>query len=582
MTSNLIGQMLGQYYIDSEIGTGGMATVYRAYQASIDRYVAIKVLDPTLADDPNFVIRFEKEAKAVAALEHPHILPVYDFGYDDELIFMVMRYIEGGTLSDLLSQQQILPNERIVKIVSDVAQALDYAHSQGLVHRDVKPSNIMIDKHGEALLTDFGLVRAIWSNHKERLTEAGVVYGTPDYMSPEQALDKPLDGRCDIYALGVILYELLTGALPYKATTPMALALKHIKDPIPAPRNLNETISPDMQDVVFTAMAKKPESRYQTATEMAQVINLIVYGTKTVKLTQIPPEQDSTPLPIQWSNGQYIGVIVAVLLIILSAYGFGYVTNNPANPTQEENALSITPTRGQTIIEETFDDNRANWAVGQRNGLIRTYEATIIDQHYQLSVIDVEPDSTFFHREITEAQQAKVRLFLEELGQNPNDWLAGNIIRNLDKFQKLVEAQTVFTADILQDLTLSNFTLSADVRLWPQDTSFVHGIALQDELNSCLLTLNSQGHYSVFMEVAGERVFKSGDIPEFELEPYHELIIQVARPNIHFFVDGLDVASNPLDDEGFQQFSVGFTVQRVNFRGTESTADFDNLLITQP
>ncbi|NIO68957.1 MAG: protein kinase, partial [Anaerolineae bacterium] len=207
MENALGGQTLGQYQLVERLGRGGMATVYKAYQPSLDRYVAVKVLSTFLAQDPDFTARFQREARAVANLNHPNILPVYDYGQERELIYIVMRYVEGGTLQDMLGQS--LDLDTTVEIIAQVGGALDYAHQRGLVHRDVKPSNVLMAEGSWALLSDFGLVRM--TRASTRITKTGVAMGTPTYIAPEQAQDRDVDGRSDIYSLGVVLFEMLTG-----------------------------------------------------------------------------------------------------------------------------------------------------------------------------------------------------------------------------------------------------------------------------------------------------------------------------------------------------------------------------------
>jgi serine/threonine protein kinase len=272
MPENLIGLKLGQYEIVSKIGQGGMAQVYKAYQPSIDRYVAVKILAESMAKDAHFLERFILEARAVAALEHPHILPVYDFGTQDGLNYMVMRYVDGGTVADLMSTQKTMTYTDITRIIGDLANALDYAHSKGIVHRDIKPGNMLIDQHGEVLLADFGLARIIENSPKSRLTQAGTVVGTASYMAPEQAADEPLDGRSDIYSLGVVLFEMLTGRPPFDGETLVAIALKHVNEPTPSLRAINPDIPLEFEQVVFTSMEKWPDDRFQTGMEMAQAL----------------------------------------------------------------------------------------------------------------------------------------------------------------------------------------------------------------------------------------------------------------------------------------------------------------------
>jgi ligand-binding sensor domain-containing protein len=264
--SDLIGQMLGQYQIVEQIGMGGMATVYKAYQASMDRYVAIKVLPQQLAEDPEFIGRFEQEARTIAKLENQHILPVYDYGEYNGYTYLVMRYIGTGTLKKVV-EQGALPLAAAVNFLTQIADALQYAHDHGVVHRDVKTSNVLIGEGQVCYLTDFGIAKlAAGSAH---FTGTGSVIGTPAYMSPEQCNGLPVDARSDIYSLGIVLYEMLTGALPFEAETPVAVVLKQINEPLPPPRALNPGIPEAVEKVVFRALAKDPDDRYQSAKDFA-------------------------------------------------------------------------------------------------------------------------------------------------------------------------------------------------------------------------------------------------------------------------------------------------------------------------
>ena len=198
----LTGQTLGQYRIIEKIGRGGMADVYKAFQPRLERYVAVKVLPSSLARTPGFAARFHREARAIARLNHPNILPVYDSGQEGELSYIVMRYVEGGTLQEMLGEP--LPLDRVVEMITQVGGALDYAHQEGIIHRDVKPGNVLMDKGEWALLADFGLAKMVEASVK--LTETGVGLGTPAYMAPELGKGQPADERSDIYSLGIMLY----------------------------------------------------------------------------------------------------------------------------------------------------------------------------------------------------------------------------------------------------------------------------------------------------------------------------------------------------------------------------------------
>lgn len=266
-----------------------MAEVYKAYHAALDRFVAIKLLHPFLADDSEFKERFEHEAQNVAKLRHHNIVQVYDFDFEakNESYYMVMEMIQGPTLKDMLfdiaSEGKQLPIEEALHICRDVGRALAYAHARNMIHRDVKPANIMHDvEESRYVLTDFGIAKIITGT---QFTASGGMLGTPAYMAPEQALGEPGDERADIYSLGVILYQLCTGRLPFDADTPLAIILKHVNDPLPDPRELNTELPKGVDKIIFRAMAKAPEDRYQTAEEMVEHLEHL----ENASLMQVQP-----------------------------------------------------------------------------------------------------------------------------------------------------------------------------------------------------------------------------------------------------------------------------------------------------
>ncbi len=279
-TSSLVGQTLGQYRIIEQIGEGGMATVFKAYQPGLNRDVALKVLPPHFAKQAGFTERFGREAQAIGNLHHPNILPVYDFGQEKGYSYIAMRYIsDARTLTDEMKSP--LKTERIVELISQVAGALDQAHTAGIIHRDVKPSNILLDGQW-ALLSDFGLAKMV--EIPSELTGSGVGMGTPAYMSPEQGMGKKVDHRTDIYALGIILYEMLTGQVPHRAETPIATVLKRINEPLPLPRRLNPNIPEAVERVLLKALAPEPAHRFDSAGEMAAALK-VAFGPQPEEVT---------------------------------------------------------------------------------------------------------------------------------------------------------------------------------------------------------------------------------------------------------------------------------------------------------
>ncbi len=255
-----------RYELTHLIARGGMAEVYRARDRLLDRTVALKVLFPELSVDRAFVERFRREAQAAAKLSHPNIVPVFDWGEDTGTYFIVMEFVDGRPLSAELRANGRLPSDRVVDVGAHVAAALAYAHRHGVVHRDVKPGNVLITDDGQVKVTDFGIARAV--NTEESLTQTGAVMGTATYFSPEQAEGVGVDSRSDIYSLGVVLFEMATGRPPFLGDTPVAVASKHVRDLPPTPRELNASVPPDLEAVIMKAMAKAPADRYQTAEEL--------------------------------------------------------------------------------------------------------------------------------------------------------------------------------------------------------------------------------------------------------------------------------------------------------------------------
>ncbi|SRR5579883_2063650 len=274
--SALVGKKLGSLEVVEQIGQGGMATVYKAYQPALDRFVAIKVLPAAYAKDHTFMERFVREARSIAKLYHPHILPVHDFGEQDGTTYIVMEYVAGGTLKRRLKPNQPMPLQDAIDLILQACQALDCAHQNGIVHRDVKPGNMLLRNDSFLLLSDFGIVKILESNTV--LTRTGVGIGTPQYMSPEQGTGSPNVGpRSDLYSLGIVLYQAVTGRVPYGSPgdAPLTISLKHVNEPLPPPRQFAPDLPPMVEQVIVKALEKDPDRRFQSAAEMVDALENI-------------------------------------------------------------------------------------------------------------------------------------------------------------------------------------------------------------------------------------------------------------------------------------------------------------------
>lgn len=283
---------IGRYQIKHEIDHGGMSVVYLARDPRFDRDVAIKILPHTLQSQKNIRERFDREAKIIASLDHPAIVQVFDYGEDDGQPFLVMRFMPGGSLSDLLEFGRLNLSDT-ARIAERIGSALDTAHKRGIIHRDLKPGNILFDANGDAFLTDFGIVK-MFENEKDIKLTGSVVLGTPAYMSPEQALGKKIDHRADVYALGAVIYEMLTGAPPYKGPTSVTVAMKHVLDPVPHVKELRPELSEPLDAIVAKAMSKEANERHLSTGELASAFSNAVRA--------LPRDEQNAGAPIAASR----------------------------------------------------------------------------------------------------------------------------------------------------------------------------------------------------------------------------------------------------------------------------------------
>ena len=364
----------GRYELQRRLARGGMADVFLARDRLLDRPVAIKVLFPDLAGDPAFVERFRREAQAAANLNHPNIVSIFDWGQQDDTYFIVMEFIDGRSLADLIRTQGVLDADRAAEITSDVAAALGFAHRSGVIHRDVKPGNVLITSDGQVKVADFGIATVL-SDTNTDLTRAGTVMGTATYFSPEQAQGRSVDARSDLYSLGAVLFEMVVGRPPFKGDTPLAVAIKHVQEPPPSPRALGANMAESLEAITLKLLAKNPDNRYPSADDLRADLRRyregmhslrrataasVASGTAATQAVGIVPSntgvqsQPTTALPSAHSTTFYepppetrVGMVIAVTMLLLLSiaglvFAFVKVLNNDDAPRQRP--ISRSPT----------------------------------------------------------------------------------------------------------------------------------------------------------------------------------------------------------------------------------------------
>jgi serine/threonine protein kinase len=370
---DLIGQYLGRYHILDQLGEGGMATVYKAFDTRLEREVALKVILQEKQHSEKFLKRFEREARTLAKLTHPNIVKVLDSGEHKGLPFIVMEYIQGNTLKQKLGKP--MPWHKAAQLLVPIARALAYAHERNIIHRDVKPANILLSETGESMLSDFGVSKFLEDEDDTvDLTGTGVGVGTPAYMAPEQGLGKSVDSRVDIYALGIIFYELITGRRPYQADTPMAIMLKKVTDPLPRPKKIIPDLPTSIEQVLLKALAKAPDNRYQECSAFADALEKIAKGEKLTLEDSLKPTQTlKIKRWLPWVAGGSLLLVICIGGIALASYLWSNfqskkpdekVTNGEKTPTVivqqlPVNAPVITPT--STLIPTMTDTPDEPW-----------------------------------------------------------------------------------------------------------------------------------------------------------------------------------------------------------------------------
>jgi len=454
----------GRYRIERELGRGGMAKVFLGTDTVLGRTVAIKMLAPQFADDDGFVNRFRREAQAAASFSHPHIVSVFDTGSDDGVHYIVMEYVEGKTLAEYLAGGGRIMPDRAIDIAMAACEALEAAHAQGVIHRDIKPGNIMLNARGEVKVTDFGIARVI-APSAETVAQTAAILGTASYLSPEQAQGLPVDGRSDIYSLGCVLFEMVTGRPPFLGDSPVAVASKQVlEQPVP-PSRLNPDVTPDLDAVILRALSKNPANRYQSAEEMRADLDrakrglpvdatpLLAAGTTQV-IDRPPPQSTQVlPPPGEPERRNWVPIVVTLVLVALLGLLLWFLaTNLLSNDNQQNGALVTVPNVvGQSRQQAEADLTDAGLKVGnvtkvapvdatQTPGTVTAQDPAADEQVQKDTPVNLtvvaQPEAVTIPAlegsSLNEAQAALIQLGLEPTGpqQEPSDTVdAGKVTR---------------------------------------------------------------------------------------------------------------------------------------------------------
>lgn len=474
---DLTGKQFGPYQIVAPLGEGGMAAVYKAYQPNMERFVALKVLPRHMSSSEEFVLRFRREAKLLAQLQHPHILPVFDYGEAEGYPYIVMPFVQSGTLAEFIQKKRVsLPEIR--RIITQIGDALSYAHTRGMIHRDIKPSNVLIDEGDNCLLTDFGLARMAESATK--ITSSSTVLGTPAYMSPEQGTGSNLDQRSDIYSLGIILYEMVTGRVPYTAETPVAVVFKHIQDPLPSARKINPDLPESVELVLLKALEKNPADRYQTAEELVHALQKAI------------PEEGRSEKPVS-----QVSRSVAPTVATRPSTGIKQSTSRPSNQPRFLlwatlgigfiGIIAVAAVAGAALLGKKFFPSptatrAATESIASSNSPVPL--PTFTEQPIVTAVTVIEPPSDVFQDDF-DRQLAEGWIWLNE---NPSKWSLTSVSGAL----QLMVADASFDGPalpsniLLREPLAGDFEITTSLRFEPTTNFQAAGLVVFQEQGNVL------------------------------------------------------------------------------------------------
>jgi hypothetical protein len=595
---DLSGKQLGPYQIVAPLGEGGMAAVYRAYQPSMDRYVALKILPRYFASDPEFIGRFEREAKVIAKFQHPHILPVFDYGQEDGYTYIVMPFVEGGTLANLLEGHPVSLSQ-IQRAIAQVGDALDHAHSQGVVHRDVKPSNILVDPSGNCLLADFGVAKIVEST--AQFTRTGGTFGTPAYMSPEQIEGQELDGRSDVYSLGIVLYEMATGRPPYRAKTPPAIFVKHLVDPPPSPRALNPALPEVVEQVILKALAKDREGRYATAGDMVQALQaateLAALSGDSTEILEEPSAALTQPhhpirrwIPLGCGAAiAVIGIVIVVGVVGLSALaGRLFATLPYAVETGVANRVTVSTEDAPLAQKQSTHPVEATASTAPQVEASATLRAA--------SATQAEPTPMTVSR--ATALASAVVVFEDDFSSSANGWWQGEssdeygdyIDRIInDKFRKsVVSKQPAWNWSWVPNFSARDFWLSIEVTIievsaQPGDAQVAITFRENEDDEYYDVEFANDGTYSVWLDKDGEwsrlQKWMPSDVVRLEPGVTNTFDLVVVGSSFTLYANGQElntVIDSALGEAG--QISLAIGLEKA---GQTLTVEFDNLVIKE-